>query len=256
MMVEWDKARKAHAKRLKQLLKVLNSKASDKSALQSANRLALMFETDHRRVEISFNKISARCNKKAFLHRYKTPVHALSGKYMPTVLGLLEYLDANGLDLDRWILAQAECIKQTFFNLYMCYGEAAFKRYTDWERRQGNKIVKKVDREKQTDSNLEVIRNSVIAGHIAALSWIPQLSKIGAPDVPTALFFLLPNIQGWYALAYLGFRDEVMETGLCDSPHMVKWWNKYKRSKLIRDTCDKALAYAEVKHGRLEWASK
>jgi hypothetical protein len=197
--------------------------------------------------------MAIKTNKRAYLNRFKTPIHTLGGKYTPTALALLEFVDTHNIQLDRWILAQAELIKKEFFNLYMCYGEPALDRYEAWEARQGNKYLRKVDREKQTDSTLQDIAHSIQRGHVAAISWIPQLQKIEPPSLAAALFFLLPNLQGWYALSYETFRTEVMESGLCDQKHMVAWWGKYKRSKLIQETCAKALVDAQNIHGKLEW---
>lgn len=253
MSFEWNKCRNAANRRVKQTLAILNSKTATKNETAAANKLAAMWDMDSRRVESAFNKIATRYNKRAFMQRFKTPLHTLSGKYTPTAIALLEYCDQTGIKVDRWILAQAELIKQPHFNLYMCFGENAEERYKAWEQKQDVKFVKAEHKANQTNSKFQEIQDSIVSGHMAALSWIPQLKKIKPPSLAAALFWLLPNIQGWYCLCYEEFRSEVMEGGLCDAHHMIEWYNKLKRSPSLRQVMADALRQAEIEYGKLEW---
>lgn len=249
----WTARRNAEKKRLAQIASCLKSKSSDKEMRTAANNSALFVDSRHRTLEVTFNKIAAKARKKSYLARFKSPIHTLSGKYTPTAMMLLDFLLENDIEVGRWILAQAELLKQPHFNLYHCYGETALKRYNDWESKQVKKFPRKENRDKQTDSIHESIRLSIMEGHIAALSWIPQLKLVRPPDVSTALYYLLPHIHGWYALCYAPFREDVMESGLCDEKHMVEQWGKYKRSRVIQELCDATLEKVIQQLGKLAW---
>lgn len=253
MEFNWVAVRKQHKKQLSNSVKVIKSKKSDAVTLNAANTKAMLTERKYRAIEAAFNKIVSRSGKRSRLVSFKTPVHSLSGKYTPTALALLDFLHGSQIKLDRWILAQVETTTHSFVNLYMCYGSNAYDRYVHWENKQEKKFVRTVDKEDQTNSEWEDIASSIHRGHVAAMSWIPQLEKIQPPGLAAALFFLLPNIQGRYCLAYKEFRQEVMDTGLCDAPHMVGWYKEYAKSPALRNVYTKALLHAIEIHGPLSW---
>lgn len=253
MSFAWTARRNAEKKRIAQLASCVKSKSADKSVRLAALNSASQIDMRHRTLEVAFNKIAGRSGKRAYLARFKTPIHTLSGKYTPTAMALLDFLIESNIEMGRWLLAQAELIKVPYFNLYQCYGEPALERYNAWEAKQVKKFPRKENRDKQTDSVHETIRLSIMDGHIAALSWIPQLKQINPPTVSTALYFLLPNLQGWYVLCYQSFREDVMDSGLCDQKPLLDRWNKYKRSKAIQQLCAATLEKAESQLGKLAW---
>ncbi|HEY6021389.1 MAG TPA: hypothetical protein VIY48_16235 [Candidatus Paceibacterota bacterium] len=253
MTYPWNAKRNALKKSMASLASVLKSKGSNKAVNQAATAEALRIDSLHRSLEISFNKIAKRYGKRAYLARFKSPTHTLAGKYTPTAIALLDFLLEQDIIVDRWILAQAELLRLPHFNLYHCYGESALKRYTDWESKQVKKFPRKENRDKQTDSAQEIIRLNIMDGHASALSWIPQLKQINPPSLSTALFYLLPYLQGWYVLSYDTFREDVMESGLCDQKHLLLLWGKYKRSKILQELCKSTLEKAEQQLGKLVW---
>jgi len=203
-------------------------------------------------VSRSFNKIAYLKKKRGYLPPFKTPENYVGGKYTPTALALLNYITASNIDIDRWMLAQADCIRIQYFTLYHCFGESAQKRYEDWEKRQERKFIRTEDKKAVTNSLERNLRNRVSKGHVEALKWSDRLIELQTPSLAEALWYLYPQVQSWYLLCYPEFR-ELVEAGIIDNPRIQDQLKRFNRSSVIQGACLEALMIAITEHGPLKW---
>jgi len=177
-----------------------------------------------------------------------------NNKYTPTVMALTAYCHEHDISLKRWCLAQARLIKATrFFTLYQCFGENALSRYADWEDKEQKKALRKEEIERSTTSAYDVIRHSIIANHRDALKWLPVLSGLKPPSKAAGLLYMFPQVSGWYLIAHKEFREDVLDTGFCTEPNLLKLYKRYKNSQNVRQICEETLTQAISQLGPLRW---
>lgn len=214
--------------------------------------IARLSHTFHK-VADAFNKIARAGHRGGYMRPIDGSRALLNNKYLPTCLAILELTQGQDIDLERWILAQAETIRIPHFTLFHCYGYNALSRYESWEAKQHKKFLKTSERSAQTDSKEKTISKSVLDGHLTALKWQSALLEIEAPTLSVALWYLWPSVSVWYLLAHEEFRKDILETGLCTTPMLISRWKTYQRSPRIQDACGDALDEAVAQHGRLQW---
>lgn len=200
-----------------------------------------------------FNKICWKTNRPGYMKPITQVSQVLSSKYTATILSILDVISSQDIQLERWILAQAETIRIPYFSLHHCWGANALSRYESWEARQQKKFLKTAERDEQTDSKYKTIEKSVSESHQTALKWARTLSQIDAPSLSVALWYLWPAVSAWYLLSYDEFRKDIMEPGVCTTPVLVKQWKQYTRSPRISRICETALRDAIAAYGKLSW---
>lgn len=175
-------------------------------------------------------------------------------KYTPTVMALVSVCHEHDISLKRWCLAQARLITVTrFFTLYQCYGEAAFKRYANWEAKEQKKALRQDEVARSTTTAYDVIRHSILYNHENALRWVPALKSVKPPSKAAALLYMFPQVSGWYLIAHQEFREDVLESRFCTDPNLLKLYKRYKNSENVRRICEETLKQVNSELGPLKW---
>ncbi len=215
----------------------------------TTSRLARIYHT----VAKEFNKVCRRYNKNGHLRTLPDLRSVLNNKYMATALAIMEVCQQQKIDMGRFILAQAETVRIAHFTLFHCYGYNALSRYESWEAKQQKKFLASSERDAQTHSKETVIAQSVVESHLTALKWENTLLEIEAPTLSVVLWYLWPSVSVWYLLAHEDFRREILETGMCTTPMLVRRWKMFMRSPRVQAACESALREAEARYGKLKW---
>jgi hypothetical protein len=234
-----------------QWVKALQSEGSGRPRARHIAALRVVHQV--RTVSNEFNAAVTRAHKDGYMPAGKSLEAVLKHKYTPTALCLMEFLKSNKIPLDRWILAQTETIRMRVFTLYHCYGLSAFERYQSWEKKQQTRYVREADRAKQTITRDDAIFQAIVQGHQQDIKWSPTLTRVGPPSLSAALLFMFPQVHGWYLVAHECFREDVMLSGFCEEPHLIRKWNLYKRSHRVQKVCEAALREAHICYGQLNW---
>jgi hypothetical protein len=205
-------------------------------------------------VSRSFNKICKRNNRHMYLRPIKGSYRqVVKHKYTATCLSIMQLISEEGIDLDRWMLAQYETLTIPVFTPYQCFGYNALSRYNRWESKQQVKYQKEDERKAQTESRDKTLTRSVLDSHVTALKWAEVLKQVDPPNQGAALWYLWPSVSVWYLLAHKSFSDDVMAPGFCTNPTLLKYWKSYVRSPHVQQVCELALREAETTHGVLNW---
>jgi hypothetical protein len=202
---------------------------------------------------IAFWRANTKAQKHHQLAYPKTVWQALAHKNTVTLLSIYHFAVAHHIPLEDWFLAQFDILsKMPQLWITCCQGQKAFERYTDWDKRQRNRYIKTEDRENSRASLQKSITRAILTGHKHARDWQTRILEVEPPSLSAALAFLHPAVTGWYLVAHECFRDDLLESGLIDDPHLMKLWERYLRSPQVRLFCKSALAEALTLYGPLE----
>lgn len=247
---QFDTVRKSHQSRLKTIRTTLTNSHTKVPLRRAASISATRAYHSARAVAKAFNQV-ARTQHKGYWPTPMSTKSAIENKYTATAIAILEFTSANKINLDRWMLAQVETLRKMRqpLTLFHCYGANAFKRYGDWEKRQGRTYKHSADRKKQTEVVAKLLRKTISNGHKQALKWRDALKIVSPPTLAAALMYIFPQIPAWYCIAYEDFRKDVLDSGFCNDPVLLECYKRYKRSEFIQEICQEALMNAIEKHG-------
>lgn len=249
---ELDTVRKQYADKIKRLRGVLLSKSASPIQLRSTRIAGARVFHHVKDISRAFN-LAAKRHSRGY---WKTPVSvngALESKYTPTALSILEIIAFHDIKLERWMMAQVDTLRKMgqVMTLFHCYGVNALARYNDWEARQKRTYVGTEDRMRRTKSDEWFINRAIIRAHKQVLAWMPVIKEYAPPALSAALFFMYPQISPWYCISYPCFREQIMDSGLCQEGQLSNCYQRFKKKPSIQEACESTLAAVIKEYGEV-----